>query len=290
MTVRYYSLRRLSPYEGMLQVIDAVDATAYSFDGRRWHVRCRNQFGHFRTIGVWSEGTSDSDSIARCRDAKILDTAMRARPSLPFPQDDHFELWLLDKENARPLALLSSRQQIAGLGTPQDLNWLAFPLEDSRFIAPSLAAIDAARPSGSRPPPHRNVLERQVNQAARPLAAVQWFERHADGSGTGLKGARLSETLISRHLAASDFPELLILEGWDDPAQRRLAQEYHDWNAARLLTLQNLSPPTRRRLELAACRQPETLSRVHQLIPVFIDPDAIKIALVAARLLEAAGA
>ncbi|MHB8456040.1 MAG: hypothetical protein ACYDDO_15440 [Acidiferrobacterales bacterium] len=286
MTPRYYSIRRLSPFEGMLQVVDTGDAMAYSFDGRSWHVRCRNQFGHFRTVGHWSE--TASDNIARCRDAELIDTALRARPPLPFIQDDPFELWLLDKESTQPLALLSCRQQAAGLGIPLDLNWLAFPLDDNRFMAPTLAAIDAHRPAGARPPPHRQVLERQINRAARPLAAVQWFQRHADGSGTGLQGARLPDTLGWRSLAAEDFPELLVSEHWDDPAEQRLVQEYHDWNAASLLVLQRLSPATRRRLEQAACRQPEALPGVYRLIPDFMDAEAMKVALVAARLLAAA--
>lgn len=286
MTAHYYSLRRLSPFEGMLQVVEAGDATAFSFDGVQWHVRCRNESGHFRLVGVWSE--ADSTGIARCRDAEALEDALRKRPRLPFPQDDPFELWLLDKANARPLALLSGRHQQMGLSIPHDLNWIAFPLEENRFVAASLLAVDAARPPGARPPPHRSVLERQVNQAARPLAAVQWFERHPDGSGTGLQGVRLPENLWGRHMAESDFPELLVSEEWNARSQRGLVEEYHEWNAARLLTLQRLSPTTRLRLEEAACRQPETLPEVYRLIPEFIDIDAIKAALVAARLLAAA--
>ena len=283
----YYSLRRLSPFQGMLQVVDVDSAMAYSSDGRQWQVRCRNHLGHFRTIGLWSEDTRDI--IGRCRDAATLDTALRLRPALPFPQNDPYELWLLEKESARPLALLSSRQRLTGLGIPHDLGWRAFPVADNRFVAPSLAALDAARPQGSHPLPHGNALERQINGAARPLAAVQWFQRHADGSGTGLHGARLPDTLAGRRLAADDFPELLVSEEWDDPAERCLVQEYHDWNAASLLALQSLSSPTRRRLESAACRQPESLSAVYPLLPVVLNAEAMKVALVAARLLQAVG-
>ncbi len=282
---RYYSLRRLSPFQGMLQVVDVDSAMAYSSDGRRWQVRCRNHLGHFRTIGVWSETTREI--ISRCRDAAELDAALHARPSLPFPQDDPYELWLLDKKSAQPLALLSSRQRFAGLGIPHDLAWRAFPVSDNRFVAPSLAAVDAARPEGSRPLPHGNALERLINGAARPLAAVQWFQRHTDGSGTGLQGARLPDGLDGRRLAAADFPELLATEKWDDPAERCLVQEYHDWHAASLLGLQRLSPSTRRRLESAACRQPETLSAAYPLIPVVLNMEAMRVALVAARLLQA---
>ncbi len=285
MTVHYYSLRRLSPFEGMLQVVEVEDSTAFSFDGVRWHIRCRNESGHFRMVGVWSEQTHTS--IGRCRDAEVLENALHNRPRLPFPQEDPFELWLLDKANSQPLALLSGRHQQMGLSMPNDLNWIAFSTEENRFVSASLKAVDAARPRGAHPPPHRSVLERQVNQAARPLAAAQWFQRHPDGSGTGLQGVRLSEDLLGRRLVESDFPELLVSEEWAEASKRFLVEEYHEWNAARLLTLQRLSPSTRLRLEHAACRQPETLPEVYRLIPEFIDLDAIKTAMVAARLLAA---
>ncbi len=285
MTDRYYSLRRLSPFQGMLQVVDVGDAMAYSSDGRRWQVRCRNHFGHFRTIGVWSE--SVRDLLDRCRDAAELDAALRTRPSVPFPQADPFELWLLDKESAQPLALLSSRQRAAGLGFPNDLGWRAFPVADNRFVAPSLAATDAARPEGSHPLPHGNALERQVNGAARPIAAAQWFQRHLDGSGTGLQGVRLPDGLVGRRLAASEFPELLVTEEWEGLAEQCLVQDYHEWHAAGLLGLQHLSPSTRRRLESAACRQPEMLPAAYPLIPVILNAEAMQVALVAARLLDA---
>ncbi len=284
---QYYSLRRLSPFQGMLQVIDSGDAMAYSSDGLTWQVRCRNHLGHFRTVGVW--GGNRGDVFGRCRDAARLEAALQERPPLPFPQDDPFELWLLDKTSARPLALLSSRQKLAGLGIPHDLGWRAFAVSDNRFVAPSLEAIDAARPEGARPLPHGNVLERQVNGAARPLAAVQWFQRHADGGGTGLQGAGIADRLAGRHLAAADFPELLVSEDWNDAAERRLVQEYHDWCAASLLGLQGLSQAVRRRLESAACRQPESLTPVYPLLPVVLNREAMRIALVAARLLQAAG-
>ncbi len=284
-TDRYYSLRRLNPFQGMLQVVDVGGAMAYSSDGRHWQIRCRNQFGHFRTVGVWSEDARDF--IWRCRDAVALDAALRSRPPLPFPQDDRYELWLLEKRSARPLALLSSRQQVTGLGIPHDLGWRAFLVADTGFIASSLAAVDAARPAGAHPLPHGNALERQINGAARPLVVVQWFQRHADGSGTGLQGARLPDDLARRHLETNDFPELLVSEEWDDPAERCLVQEFHDWNAAGLLALQDLSSRTRRRLESAACRQPESLSAVYPLIPLVLNAEAMKVALVAARLLQA---
>ncbi len=81
---RYYSLRRLSPFQDTLRVVDVESAMAYSSDGRHWQVRRRNRLGYFRTVGVWSERARDV--IGRCRDAEVLNAALRSRPPLPFPQ------------------------------------------------------------------------------------------------------------------------------------------------------------------------------------------------------------
>ena len=73
-----------SPFQGTLRVVDVESAMAYSSDGRHWQVRRRNRLGHFRTVGVWSERARDV--IGRCRDAEVLNAALRSRPPLPFPQ------------------------------------------------------------------------------------------------------------------------------------------------------------------------------------------------------------
>ena len=87
-----YGIRRVSPYLGVIQVIDVGDARAYSTDGLRWR---------FRAL-------ADEDRLSGVLpgDGMPLSRAVRERPLLPFPMGDRFELWLLSKATGRPLALL----------------------------------------------------------------------------------------------------------------------------------------------------------------------------------------
>jgi hypothetical protein len=98
---------------------------------------------------------------------------------------------------------------------------------------------------------------------------------------------RVDAAQIGQTLPRSAFPELLVDEQWDDARDARLIGEYHDWNAAQLLAHQPLARATRLRLEQAACRQPEKLLDPFPMIPEIIDEDAMKVALVQARLMRA---
>ena len=50
---RYYSLRRLSPYQGTVQVAECPGFRAMSADGSRWRVQFLNQRTRFSSYGVW---------------------------------------------------------------------------------------------------------------------------------------------------------------------------------------------------------------------------------------------
>lgn len=285
MEAEYYSVRQLNPYRGATQVVDMGDARAYSFDGVHWQIRCRNQFGQHWTLGIWS---NDESHLAVDTDAtRALIEALKERPELPFPCDDTLELWLLDKREKRPLALLRSARESETPPAVADQEWRAFMLEDNSFAAPSLREMDAKRPQKAWPVRHRDVLERLVNNAARPLPTVQWFRRDSHGSGTGLSGMRLEPELHERQLARAEFPELIVRERWNNVAERTLVQEYHDWNAALLLTHCKLSTHARTRLERSACAQPDKLLHIFRLIPEFVNRDPVDIALVQARLMAA---
>ena len=92
---------------------------------------------------------------------------------------------------------------------------------------------------------------------------------------------------VGRRLKRDDFPELLISTEWDDEVQRGLVDDYHNWYAASLLAHQNLSRATRERLEKAACKRPKNLLISYPLIPEIIDEEAIEVALVSAKLMNA---
>lgn len=274
MPVAYYALRRFCPYQGMIQVVDVGAARAYSTDGRHWTVRLQNP-ADTRRASVQNASADD------------LMQALNDRPPLPFPQQDRVELWLLDKRSRLPLALVKTRRAVADIDEVKDPSWRPF-LTNSGFHCAALTDAQAARrPAISAPPRAQDVLERQVNLAARPLPVLQWFERLADGSGIGHDGLRVDATLRNRQLPRGAFPELLVADRWEDATEQALVREYHAWYAPLLLAHQNLTQTTRCWLETAAWRHPGRLLDNYAMFPEVLDRDAMQVALVSAKLIQA---
>jgi hypothetical protein len=279
MTPRYYSQRQLSPYRGMLHVVDVGHALAYTVDGENWRARLRSREGRLWPVGGWMDEAhrfSPADSAA-------LMEAVNRRPPLPFPQADRIELWLLDGKRGSPLALLQTRIAPAAANeTPSDPVWRPFVAGDADFQADCLH--DTGPGAAARSLSHRDVLARYVNDAAQPRPTGRWFVRNANGNAEVLAGRRAPRA--GTVLPKEAFPEMLVCERWSDPTARALVEEYHDWHAAALLTHLDLTPATRRRLEQAACRRPDKLLEVFRLIPHFIDRARLEVALVQARLMQ----
>jgi len=281
----YYGVRRLGPYLGVIQVIDVGDACAYSTNGRTWRIRQQTASGRFRW-GV-AQVSAENLNAVRIANADTLVEALQRQPAVPFPIRDRYELWLLHKQTRQPLALLRTRYKAADMEAVTDPHWRPFPATDTEFVSPTLAADEKTRSRKGWPVPHRDQLESLINIASRPLPAAQWFERLADASGVGRAGLRLDPEEIGRRLQADRFPELLLDENWANPLQQGLVADYHNWYAASLLAHQNLSVPTRRRLERAACDRPQSLLATYPLIPEIIDQTPIDVALVSAKLMNA---
>lgn len=284
MNPEYYSQRQLSPYRGMLHVVDVGHALAYTADGEEWRARLRNRDGRLWPVGSWI----DANLLFNVEGSSALAEAVSKRPPLPFPPADVVELWLLNKMSGRPLALLQTRRSPAAADSVDDGVWRPFRLDDADFHAECLRAQDAARPAQAWPVPHRDVLARQVNEAARPYPMAQWFVRGPEGGSIGMGGLRVPGKFRERVLTQDAFPELLVDEDWPDATQRALVREYHDWNAAALLTHPGLTRATRRRLEAAAARRPEKLLEVIRLVPEFVDRARLEVTLVQARLMATA--
>lgn len=281
----YYGVRRLGPYLGVIQIIDVGDACAYSTNGRSWRIRQETVSGRFRW-GLAQLSMDNMDGIQLVGADNLVD-ALKRQPPVPFPIRDRFELWLLDHKTRLPLALLRTRYKAEHLEQVNDPHWRPFLMTDTEFVSEMLAAYEKTDPRNGWPIPHRDQLESQINVASRPMPAAQWFERQADGSGRGIDGLRLRDDEPGRVLSVADFPELLISEDWDDDIQRGLVTDYHDWYAASLLAHQNISIEIRQRLERAACKRPRLLLASYPLIPEIIDQEAIDVALVSAKLMNA---
>ncbi|KFI21486.1 hypothetical protein [Nitrosococcus oceani] len=271
---KYYTIRRLNPYLGVLQVIDAGKVRVYSSEGKTW--RPRRVAGSER---FWSETDIGGNGYDRAEVSKsALTKAIEHHPPLPFPAGDRLELWLLRKATGLPLALLNSCHWEHDMAAVTDPAWRAFPPGATDFEVPGLAATRGAR--------HRDMLEWWINDAARPLPAAQWFQRDSNGAGTGLDGLRIEPAWRGRILPALAFPELLLDERWEREETTQLVQGYHDWHGALLLAHGNLPRNTRQRLEKAAQKRPDMLLESHLMLPEVLDSEALKVALVAARLMQ----
>lgn len=282
---RYYALRRLNPYRGVIQVVDVGEAAAHSYDGVTWHLRADDGYGWVRPTGVWLEG--EGLKLGQARDQGDILAALETRPTLPFPLADQLELWLLDKETGLPLALLGAERPSLHVPGPIEPKWHPFVLSYTGFRSDTLAARDEGNPYAGTL--HRDTLARMVNHRARPHPMAQWFLRDPAGAGEGLEGLRLEPGWQGRRLPAEAFPELLVAENLNNRLECSVINDYHLWLAPLLLLLPRLSDAARERLEAAAMARPRWLLKVHRLLPKVLDVDRLKATLVAARL-EAATA
>ncbi len=282
----YYGLRRFCPYLGVIQVVDVGDASAYSTDGRTWQIRTQTASGRFRWGGAVVE--REDGRVVQGTATEALTEAMRKRPELGFPLEDRYELWLLRKATRQPLALLKTRHMRRNIEDRIEPNWEPFLLDDNSFVSALLTQEEAKQHPRAWRVAHKDMLQRIVMDASRPLPVAQWFQRRADGSGKGIQGLRLTDELEDRELPAEAFPELLVDEHWDSARDRTVIQDFHDWNAGRLLAHQSLRLATRARLEKAACARPETVLENYAMYPEIIDAEALEVALVAARLMKSA--
>lgn len=275
MSVRYYSVRRLLPYQGTVQVVECPGFRAISADGLRWRVQFLNQRTRFASYGIWR--ADGQGSLIETERTRPIVSALRNCPPLPFALADILELWLLDAHECKPLALMASALPERTPAQAVALQWRAALGGDDTFRSSSLSADGAVSHM-----PHRTVLDRCVQRAAGPRPQAQWFRRGEDRSGVGLDRAGLDLGLAGRRLTADQFPELLLRTGWDTAQERDLVHDYHEWHAANLLTHTGLSRATRAALERAACRQAAKLFRVRYVLPEVLDTESLRVAMVEA--------
>lgn len=113
----------------------------------------------------------------------------------PFAFKDKYELWLLDKNNKEPLALLDSVCNETEIYTPDNLIWDAGLRCKQEFLQESSQTDKQLVTAGE-------LLNQVINQRAGKRPSAQWFYRNRFNYGKGLTGVKLNHKLTGRELSA----------------------------------------------------------------------------------------
>ena len=288
--VRRYAIRRVNPFLGVMQVIEAEQGRALSCNGVVWEIlvrathvnhqvntlaspRCDNPKKTFYRFGMWSldyglmkranSPAADQDYFELASKCETLIEHVQAHyHRLPFTLEDSLELWLFDNDAERPLALLASLRPGASMPSPEPKLWAS--------------CIGPGGSPGQRRFPQACELEIQVSQRAGVDIKKYWVKRLPGGDG-------LLEH--SGHtLAADRFPVLLLDEHWANEDEQQRAREYIKWISPSLLTLQHLDSDTRSRIEKNLNLQAVSIEHHWHLYPEVINQQLLTAARVQSQI------
>jgi len=159
---------------------------------------------------------------------KILIKCIEQRlQKLPFKLIDNRELWLFDREEKRPIALLASQNPDTKPLSPEPKYWKS--------------CLGANGMASQYRYPEAGILEQLIERTASSNICRYWVNRADDGSGILEAGGGIMQT--------GKFPSYLISEDWLNNEQVSLVSGYIAWTAPTLLTLQHLNNDERDRLE-----------------------------------------
>jgi hypothetical protein len=281
---RYYGRRRISPFLGVVQVIELEEARAISVDGRRWQLQLLSQ--EALAEQVWGNigprevrrrwfvyGNCEStDAIERIPVNPLVGDpsqhsalpglleALAQRPELPFVLQDEYEAWLCDAAGV-PLALIDSAMPDEDRSQAVGADWRSLPGMVEGFHSVSSYPAEQGLIPGQ-------ALEHLVNRAGMS-GRPQWFTRTPDADAD-----------------AAALPELPWRANWPVAAQQMLFDDYTAFLAPYLLTLPYLTTELRDRLEELAVEQYAVLDAIYELIPAVVDRERMEVARVKARLAQ----
>ncbi|MEW8140862.1 MAG: hypothetical protein AB2776_05615 [Candidatus Thiodiazotropha endolucinida] len=276
MYIETYSRRLLSPFHGLQQVISVEGGIAESMNGWDWKLYVADESIVSHTglseivYGSWNPAQGLSRSRIRgampsCLIEQIGDQLLNAvehlAEEIPFPSMDTYELWLLDEQRGRPLALLDS-------ALADDTRT---PYDNPAWYPGGQAARKFSSDSGDA-----EALACLIKNTAGKQSTAIWIKRKCDGSGRDHSGNHYPGTL---------FPTLLLRDHWEDSNHQQLVSDFLKWQAPWLLQLP-LCPETRTQLETAAWERPLETSRVYRLFPEIIDEQGLTTTRVKARIMR----
>jgi len=241
-----FAQRILNPFRGAMHTVRMQWADAVTTDGRNWtlYVRGERFYDDLQEpdnnnisvpdikFGTWSreQGFERApirlptfDPIVRHEGERLLAAVQQCAEQIPFPYQDHHELWLLHHASGRPLALLASHCDHQPAEAPPLLRW-----------TPGQAAI-AFDPSLQR-------LRERVTALAGKAPAAAWFDR---------RNQRLPQQQLDTQAMADFERELRSLHQWlapcelllrMDDASRSATEQLARRHALRLVELLALYP------------------------------------------------
>lgn len=282
--IRAYAIRRVNPFLGVLQVIETEGGRAVSSNGVVWEIELRTERSgmwgslnqHIKEavyyrFGLWSaeEGLVnrplaphlDRDPLIDQCDILIKCVEERLQ-LLPFKLIDNRELWLFDRDQQQPLALLASQKHGDKPLSPEPKYWKS--------------CLGANGVASQYRYPQATQLEKLVERSASTNIFKYWVNREADGSGTlEHNGETIRE---------NDLPCFLLSESWSNDEAASLVNDYIAWIAPSLLSLQHLGEAERDRLEGHLNVQAVSIEHHWHLYPDVVDEKKLKAARVQCRL------
>lgn len=285
-SIRVYAIRRVNPFLGVMQIVEAEEGRALSCNGVVWEILVRATLGSTRgrpgqidkkktyyRFGMWSNNdglmkrasspAADQDYFelaSKCE--KLVEHVREHQCQLPFHLEDNLELWLFDSNTQQPLALLSSLIPGASLPSPEPGYWTS--------------CIGTDGSPGQRRFPQARELETQVKQRAGFNVKKCWIKRLPGGDGIV---ENTGDTIV-----ADRFPVFLLDEKWANDEERQRAREYIEWISPSLLTLQHLDSETRARIEKNLNIQAVSIEHHWHLYPEIINQKLLKAARVQSKI------
>ena len=282
--IRAYAIRRVNPFLGVLQVVETGDGRAISTNGVVWDIELRTErsgmWGSlnkdikeavYYRFGLWSaeEGLVNRPLAPHLDREKLtsqyeflIQSIKERLQYIPFKLLDTRELWLFDKDEQQPLALLASLKPGDKPLSPEPKYWKS-----------CLGANGVA--SQYRFPAARE-LEKLIESTASSNVCRYWVNREEDGGGMLERGKEC--------FSVDEFPSFLISDNWPDEGDSSLVNEYIEWIAPSLLTLQNISDVERIRLENSLNVQAVSVEHHWHLYPEMVDETKLTAARVQCRL------
>ncbi len=300
MTIRRYAQRLLNPFRGVMNIIECQGAEAVTVDGIHWDIYVRDtelvqdiqhsarvqtsdiRYGHWSEKEGLKRGSlypSDDFKVLEHRGAIVYEDLLTQHARVPFPLQDHFELWLLD-EHGQPLTLLNSVVREAEIEPDCPIDWRAGQECRRCFHSPALDQLTTDSVDGGS----GAYLTRYINSLAGNPPQAHWFQRLPDGSGVGLLGVPDADRDRGRVLPSTAFPGFFLREAPHPDAHQQLVRDFIDWQAPWLLLLHGLDREVRARLERLAQSQALHMEKQHRLYPQIIDRELLSAARVEAAL------